>query len=708
MKKTVVALGLLGAVFLSAQESDSLKENRIDEVLVTASRKVESIKEVPSSVTIVGKKDIQLQMSVNSDVTAILQNTVPSLANTTYRTSSTGQTLRGRNVLVLIDGIPQSTPLRNGGRDLRTIDPTALERIEVIKGATSIYGNGADGGIINYITRKADPNKPLSGITQVGLTAQPYSGTLGYRASQYLSGQKNKFDFALTLAYERTGLLKDAEGQNMSTTYSPAEMDNYNGMLKVGYDINSDQRLELSYIGYASRSQLDFGNKVGVFGETATIGDTSVLKDPREVPQGTPRNHNAKLSYVHNQIFKNTALDVNLYYQDFRTVYGFSSEKTFLNGGQSNIKSRKKGLRFNLDTHLVSGKNSTVDLIYGADILNDVTAQKLEDGRFWTPNMDMVNVAPFALVKLDLGKKWILKGGLRYENAKVDVSDFNTVSRYNKVTDDYTESIFVQGGEINYNSLVGNFGIRYNLNEAVQFYSSWSQSFVINELGRILRESTKSIISELPTDPIIANNYEFGATGRPVKWLDYEMTAYVSSSKFGASYFTTPEGKFDILRAPEVIYGVEGYINLYPTSWLSLGTNYSYIEGLLDEDNDGNYEKKIYNARIMAPRMISYIQLRPSANFSAQLSMVNNFKQQASQAPNAKGLYGYGEAPVPAYTLFNLASSYRYNQNWKVSFGVENLFNKLYQPSIAWWTARDADFSNAPGMRGTLTLEYKF
>ncbi len=42
----------------------------------------------------------------------------------------------------MVDGIPQSTPLRNGGRDMRTIDPSAIERIEVIKGATAIYGNG--------------------------------------------------------------------------------------------------------------------------------------------------------------------------------------------------------------------------------------------------------------------------------------------------------------------------------------------------------------------------------------------------------------------------------------------------------------------------------------------------------------------------------------------------------------------------------------
>ena len=69
------------------------------------------------------RKQVQSQLTVNSDITSILQYTVPSLGPSAGQTSNTGQTLRGRQVLVLIDGVPQSTPLRNGGRDIRVIDP---------------------------------------------------------------------------------------------------------------------------------------------------------------------------------------------------------------------------------------------------------------------------------------------------------------------------------------------------------------------------------------------------------------------------------------------------------------------------------------------------------------------------------------------------------------------------------------------------------
>lgn len=77
------------------------------------------------------------------------------------------QSLRGCNVLVLVDGILQSTPLCNIFHDINFIDPNVLERIEVIKGVIVIYGNDSDDGFINYITKKHKKNKPFSNLTRV-------------------------------------------------------------------------------------------------------------------------------------------------------------------------------------------------------------------------------------------------------------------------------------------------------------------------------------------------------------------------------------------------------------------------------------------------------------------------------------------------------------------------------------------------------------
>jgi len=705
MKKIILSVATLATITTFAQTTDSLQVKDVDEVVLTASRKRENIKEVPSSVTIVGEKQVQSQLTVNSDITSILQYTVPSLATSSGQTSNTGQTLRGRQVLILIDGIPQSTPLRNGARDIRVIDPTVIERIEVIKGASSIYGNGADGGIINYITRKSKSDKKISGISQVGITGQPYGGTLGVRASQFLSGKiTDKFDYVASFAYERTGYMKDADGVNLSPTYSPAKMDNYNGMLKLGYDITDNQRVEVSYIGYASKSDLDLGLKTGKYGITPTIGEGRGL-NLETTPQGTPRNHNVKISYDNKNIFWNTSLNLNVYLQDFRTVYGYSD--TFLNGGQSNVISKKKGARVNFDTQLWSSQNSQGEVIYGVDILNDQTVQKLEDGRYWTPDMDMTNIAPFILVKVDLFKKLTLKGGLRYENMNVKVGDFNTLSTL-KTDGTFTKSIFVTGGELKYNAFVGNIGVRYNIEDYINVFGSFSQAYSINELGRILRTSTSDTINNLETKPIIVNNYELGATGQIAKWLNYEVTSYVSTSKLGATFIQSPDRALTIQRAPEIVYGVEGFLHFTPVKWINFGGSYSWMEGITSVKDDGDYSTKINNSRISAPKVLAYVQVKPTQNLSVGLDMLHAFGQDRFDPNTKTGLYAYGEGEVPEYTVFNFKSSYDVNKNWRLSLGVENVFNKLYQPAIAWWGARDSDFTNSLGMRGTFMVEYKF
>lgn len=704
MKKVLLSAACLGTATVFAQVKDSLQTQNVDEVIMTASRKKESIKEVPSSITVVGEKQIQSQLTVNSDITSILQYTVPSLGTNSGQTSNTGQTLRGRQVLVLIDGIPQSTPLRNGARDLRTIDPSAIERIEVIKGASSIYGNGADGGIINYITKRNKTDKKISGTSQIGLTGQPYGGTLGVRASQLLSGKISKFDYTLSLAYERTGYTKDGDGVLISPTYSIAKMDNYNGLLKIGYDINENQRVEASYIGYSSRSDLNVGLKTGKYGITPTIGE-GIGKGLETTPQGTPKNHNIRVSYDNKNLFAGTSLNINLYYQDFKTVYGYSD--TFFNGGQSNVISKKAGARFNFDTQLWNSANSQGQIIYGADILNDETVQKLEDGRFWTPNMNMTNIAPFVLAKIDLFKKLTLKGGLRYENIKVNVDDFNTLSTL-KSDGTFTKSIPVAGGKLSYNAWVGNIGIRYNIEPYINLFGSFSQAYSINELGRILRTSTSETIKNLETKPIIVNNYELGATGQLSGWLNYELTSYVSTSKLGASFVQSPDRALMIRRSPEIVYGVEGFLHFTPVKWIQFGGSYSWMEGITSVKDDGDYSTKINNSRISAPKVLAYIQARPVPALSVGLDMLHSFRQNRFE-PNAKtGLYSYGEGYVPEYTVFNFKSSYEVSNNWRLSLGIENLFNKVYQPAISWWAARDSDFTNALGMRGTFMIEYKF
>lgn len=112
---SLIALIVSGASI--ADESTiqrNLNQTEMEHVIVSGSRVFESIDEVPASITIISQKQIEAHLKVNPELQSLLAQMVPGLAPDTGSSSNSGQTLRGRAPLIMIDGVPQSTPLRNG------------------------------------------------------------------------------------------------------------------------------------------------------------------------------------------------------------------------------------------------------------------------------------------------------------------------------------------------------------------------------------------------------------------------------------------------------------------------------------------------------------------------------------------------------------------------------------------------------------------
>ncbi|WP_298716323.1 TonB-dependent receptor [Chitinophaga sp.] len=679
----------------------------LNEVVVSASRRRETLDEVPSSITIVGPRELETQKSINNNLGDIMAMAVPGLGFSTNQTSNTGQTLRGRNLLVMVDGIPQSTPLRAGGRDIRSIDPSAIERIEVIKGATAIYGNGADGGLINYITKKGQPGKPLSGQTTIGGNTQLKSAqhTAGMKVGQLLSGSKGKFDFVVSGQYEQTGVYKDAKGQVLSPEYSLGETQLWNGFGKIGYSINPKNRLELTYNFFQSTQKSDYILKKGKYGDTASTGVPGTRPGS---PEGTPFNHNASLHWSSEGIVGGTDLDVNIYMQRFRTIYSFVD--SWPGGGQSQINSKKQGVRVNFNTPIRAGKNVDIEAMYGLDFMNDITNQDLVDGRTWAPEMDMKNYAPYAQLKTTIFRHWVLKAGARFENINIDVPDYTTIISKNNTTGEYNVGgVAVKGGNLSYNAFVYNAGLRYNEWTFFKPFLSYSQSFSIADLGRTLRSAKENTLSLINSKAVIAHNYEIGASST-LGPVNLEAAYYISTSKLGSSYVLT-DGRFEIARNPEKVYGFEFAADARLLKNLQAGATYSFVEGKIDKDNNGNYKDAadawMGGDRIAPQKITAFVQYEPIAPLSLRLQMLQALKRDRFE-PNDKGLYVYPQGPVNSFAIFSLFSSFRFDGHSSVTLGVENLFNKDYYTVFSQWDARDENYVKGNGARVNLQYTYKF
>ncbi|SDH38313.1 iron complex outermembrane recepter protein [Pedobacter terrae] len=639
-------------------------------------------------------------MAITPDLSTILANQVPGFAPTAQTGNNVGQNLRGRPMLVMIDGVSQSSPLRNAEVDLRSIDPSVLERIEVVKGATAIYGNGAAGGLVNYITMVPDTAARFAGKTQLNLNGSlvKMKNAEGGRINQMFYGKLGKFDYVVSGMYDQTGEYKDAKGDVVGPNYSLGETDSYNAFAKFGYMPAKNQRIQLTYNTYSS---LQNSNFTLVNGNLATGQKaTGVLGKPLGIPTGVDYNHNLNLSYKIDSTFLHSSLHADLYYETRKDVFYVSLGRFDGGDGQSLAKNDKRGARLFLETPILNLDFLKMNLAYGADFMKDKTAQPLVDGRVWVPTMDMTNIAPFAQADFNILNKLVFKTGLRYENVNIAVDDYRTLRTTGANNTTITPSFNVTGGNLKYSTYLFNAGLRYNQFDVFSPFVSFSQGFSVMDIGLALRDAKVNSIDKINTDAVKVNNYEAGFESK-IAGLTFSASGYISTSKLGIEVVYDPAtGLFNTARNPEKIYGFELAADYQLFDQLGLAASYSYTEGKRDIDKNGKFNDAadlyLNGRRISAPKVTASVTYSPIKVLDLTLNYTGINSRNRFEK-NANGIYNGNEGAVKAYHLFSFAGIYQVKKNTKLTLGVDNIFNQDYFPARAQWFMQPGFYSKGRG-----------
>ncbi|WP_042143187.1 MULTISPECIES: TonB-dependent receptor [unclassified Pseudoalteromonas] len=704
-KTSFSLIALLVATNLSANTQTPKQTEDLERIIVTGSRIIENIDEVPASITVITRQQIEAHLKVSSELQNLLSILVPGMAPSTGTSSNSSQTLRGRSPLVMIDGVPQSTPLRNGALGIRTLDPSAIERIEVIKGATSVYGNGAAGGIINYITKKASSDKVLSGEASFStrFNAVKLEDSVGTRFSSAINGQLDKFNYVVSASYEENGVQRDAEGDIIGLKYGLSDSTIQNYFTKLGYQVDDTKDLSITYNYYKSQQETDL---IDVVGNINTGIKTYAIKAPAGTdlpgePQGPRGNHNVMFKYTDTELLDNTQLTVDAYTQKIENVFFYSpvlaNPSEGFDGGQSLIKSEKTGLRITLNSQIDWG-NVEATFIYGIDALNDVTSQPMVDGRVWVPEMDMNNLAGFLQSKWAINDDFIIKAGIRQENIDLQVNDFETL-KLCRTADQCSVPVSVKGDTLEYDATTYNLAFKYNYSDSFSPFISYSQGADISDIGRLLRTATVTDISDIRTEASIIDNYELGFTSE-FDDVRFEFSAYRSTSELGTTNkFDPTTGVYLPVRAPQEIWGYEALVVYKINEALNFNATYSWVEGKNTQD-----DVYLGAKQISAPKATMNLQWQPIQNTDLSLTYLHVGDRKRFN-PNEDGNYVGDQGPIDSYNVFNLSANYNIEQ-WSLFAGVENLFNQDY------YSARSQGYSykgyNTKSLGTTVTAGIKY
>ncbi|MDX1587561.1 MAG: TonB-dependent receptor [Oleiphilaceae bacterium] len=667
-----LSLGLLPQA-VTAQEETALN---VAPVVVSATRTETSSSQVARSITVVEGQELADQVRVSRNVNDILAKTVPGLAPSTEAMSNFGQTLRGRKFLVLIDGIPQSTPLRDASRGLNSISPSAIERIEVVRGGTAVYGFGATGGVINIITKKADESE-LAGYSQVGVRASTthHKSSEDIETEHRVSGTRGNLDYVLAGSYVERGGRFDADGKRippggLGVQGGFADTEEYNVLAKTGLNFDGGrQRVELMFNDFRNvqDSNYTFGFNLED-GRTPAVRLNNASQDaiPGEEPSG--ENTNARISYKHGDLL-GQEFNADLYYGDVRQVF-----PKFPSFNQLELLSEKLGARTTVNSPLAFIKPGAT-VTWGLDYLADETKPNSldDDGQQVAPTapvMDQDAVAGFAELEVPLGEAAVIRGGVRREFINVDTETVESNVNGNTVL----------GGRLKYRETLFNLGAVYFVSDSVDLFASFSQGFSIADLGRVLSDAgefgANSTLNaeDFESDAEKVDNYEIG-----LRYFGDRVSAsgavFYSESDNG----TTFDDDLRIQKFEEDIWGLEGTLDLRLTEQGSVGGTLSWTEGLQTQP-DGERER-LDGTRIPPLKATAYVGHQTADWWYNRLQLLHVGKRdQFPDAPGPSDGSGFGRGEVKRYTLVDYVARFDAGPG-ELSFSVKNLLNEDYFPA---------------------------
>jgi len=657
----------------SAAESTTA-DDEAGEVVVSAARTVLPANALPLTVDVIDSKSLAEQAAIGGSVVDAVATLVASFSPTRQKLSGAGESLRGRSPLYAINGIPQSTPLRDGSRDGFTIDPFFVDRVELIYGSNALQGIGGTGGIVNQVTVGAPRTPGWSGRFLVQGAADDGSGGdgVGGKVAGLVSNRMDRFDATFGAAYEKRGAFYDGEGRRIgvdSTQGETQDSASWSLFSRFGYQLGDSSRLDL----IASRFELKGdGDYVVVAGDRNTgLPASSVRGNPPGVP-ATNLTESVALSYTDTNLGSGNLVS-QVFFNRSRDTFGGepSPIATFQDPAiapvgtlfdQSQNRSRKWGGKVSYERALPGLEALTATA--GLDVLFDTTEQRLiATNRVWVPPTDFRSIAPFTQLNLALlDGKLRLAGGVRQENVRIAVDDYTTLAS--------SGSQHVSGGAPKFDDVLFNGGVVVEPVPGARIYASFAEGYTVPDVGRVTRAVSApnvDIDDFLDITPIVSDNREIGVELKrgPV---DASATYFWSTSTKG-QLLVLVDGVYQVQRQRVEIQGLE--LNLAvrtPVPGLSLSGGYAHLDGRTDSNGDGRVDIDLDGANISPDRVnlaAIYSRGPVSARLQSQLYLSRGF--EGDDPRNSFGGYALTDATARYETSLG-----------GFSLSIQNLLDKQY------------------------------
>ncbi len=740
MKKKILLCGAALSALTGTANAQVAEDRKFeDEIVVTATRSERPVGALSQSVTVLNEEFLEQAFSISNDFSKVLFSNVPGVNVTTESQSDQGFQIRGRQGLLLIDGVPQQQSLLSAQDfQLGNISPDQISRIEVIRGSNAVYGFGGVGGIVNIIT-KGPGEGPLRFDATVGIESSlvEFSGSgIAQDASLFGSGSIGKVQYRVGGGFRFTNDDFDADGDVVpDRPFSQGRDTNensYNFLTDLRYNIDDTQRIDLDFT-YVEKAKQEYrlptGGAFPVGGEggqkpTGVIftrgdagwGDGShTFTDFATFPgteediicdaDGDGNLDDCAVDGVRDR--QQQALNVSLAYGNddifgsSLSILGFVSDtERYLPAttAASNVftEVENRGVRIDIESPL-DFILSDASVLWGFDYNNQLFTQAFVNPLIsFSPfdstslnspivDIDQKSYAGFAQFEFPVNDTLTLRAGVRHEAATLSQDTISRQLCASLVRPCPASSLFtrvVTGGEVDFNETVFNAGAVVDVTDQVQFFLNFSQGFNVQELGRVIRSLSGGIN---PFGPSVQTTSleELDAKAQVVD--NYEIGIRYSGDRLKAtlSAFFNESDLGSRLTTVNLLTGETDSVQRPEEYWGVEATLDAILTNTVTAGGNFTWQR----GQVDANNTGDFIDFAADVVSPPKLTAYIEYEPTSwfRGRFSATNIFDYDEAEVndtavDGFFVADLFGTFDLEEAGQFDIGIENLFNELYFP----------------------------
>ncbi len=707
------------------------KQFKLKEVVISASKWEENIKEIPNKIEKLDSKDIELS---NPQTSADLLKNTAGVYIQKSQMGGGSPMIRGfaaNSILLMFDGVRLNNSIYRSGnlQNIITIDPFLLQSSEVIFGPGAIvYGSDALGGVIDFHSKEIvldTSNKRLTQgqiISRYSSSNQEKTGHIDFTIS------KGKWGSFSSISYT------DFDDQIMGNI-GPSEYDRLYYVERINNTdqmrVNENPNKQV----YSAYSQLNLMQKIKFqANENLSFDYSFYYTKSSDIPRYDRliqmKDDHLKYAewYYGPQEWMVNSLRVNSnkvtpLWDGFKFQFSNQSyEESRINRKfeSSDLKSRIENLNiFSLNTDFNKKFSPDFFFFYGLEVSSDhlrstafstditTNQQSPLSTRYPDGKNTYQTLAAYSAFRYKIKQKIDISGGLRYSFVKIH-SSFNDKSFYPFNYD----NIDLQNG-----ALTANLGLVYQFSKNTRFNTNLSSGFRspnIDDLAKVFDSEPGSVVVPNPNlKPEYVYNIDFGLSQDFFnKKLNIDLVAFYSyldqamvRGDFSINGLTTMlyDGQESNIQAIvntgfAKIYGFTFQWDYRLNDFLFWKNNISLVEGHDNNDFSIRHAPPLYGNSSLYYQREQWTFIL-NAFFSSEIA----FKDLAPTEAAKPYLYAQdenGNPYAPAWYTIDFKTSYRFSPSLSFQFELVNLMDKRYR-------AYSSGIA-APGRSFRLSLSYRF